>query len=112
MGVGVFLFFWIVGGGGIGAAIGSSKGRAGEGFALGLLLGFIGWIIVAVMPPSTAVQARQAALVAAAVGQGREETAGPSKACPWCAERIKLAARGVPVLWARRRRPRRGGVPA
>lgn len=33
----------------IATAIGSSKGKAGTGFALGLLLGLIGVIIVAVM---------------------------------------------------------------
>lgn len=33
----------------IGAAIGSAKGKGGEGFILGLLLGPIGWIIVAAM---------------------------------------------------------------
>lgn len=44
-----FLVIWIVMGF-IGMAIGSSKGRGGFGFLMGLLLGFIGWIIVAVMP--------------------------------------------------------------
>ena len=36
-------------GGGIGAAIGSNKGRGGEGFALGLVLGPVGWIIAALL---------------------------------------------------------------
>lgn len=45
----IFLVIWIISGF-IGMAVGSSKNRAGFGFAMGLLLGFIGWIIVAVMP--------------------------------------------------------------
>ena len=34
----------------IGWAIGESKNRGGLGFILGFFLGFIGWIIVAVLP--------------------------------------------------------------
>lgn len=37
---------------GIGMLIGQGKGRGGEGAALGLLLGPIGWIIVATMKPA------------------------------------------------------------
>jgi uncharacterized membrane protein len=36
-------------GGGVGAAIGSTKNRTGLGFVLGALLGCIGWIITAVL---------------------------------------------------------------
>jgi len=55
------LILWIGVWGGIGAAIGSGKGRTGEGFILGALLGIIGIIIVAVMSPSREVeQARDA----------------------------------------------------
>ena len=46
----VFLFWCGVGGLG-GALIGSGKGRAAAGFWLGLLLGVIGWIIVAFLSP-------------------------------------------------------------
>jgi hypothetical protein len=38
----------------IGAAIGTGKGRYGQGFALGFFLGFIGVIIIAVMEPTEA----------------------------------------------------------
>ena len=41
---------WALIGGGVGVAIGSRRNRTGVGFALGLFLGFIGWIIVAVLP--------------------------------------------------------------
>jgi hypothetical protein len=41
---------WLVVGGLIGAIVGQSKGRAGAGFFLGLLLGPIGWLVVAVGP--------------------------------------------------------------
>jgi hypothetical protein len=40
----------------VGRAIGKPKGRAGEGLALGLILGVIGWIIVALLQPSADVQ--------------------------------------------------------
>jgi predicted MFS family arabinose efflux permease len=34
----------------VGYLIGKSKGRPGAGFALGFFLGFLGWIITAVVP--------------------------------------------------------------
>jgi predicted lipid-binding transport protein (Tim44 family) len=46
-----FFLFWCGIGGLVGALIGSGKGRAAAGFWLGLLLGIIGWIIVAFMSP-------------------------------------------------------------
>jgi hypothetical protein len=54
--VAIVAIVWALVGGGIGAAIGSSKGRAVAGFWLGLGLGFIGWIIVGVMEPSSEVR--------------------------------------------------------
>lgn len=61
-GVEVLLFVfivWFVLGGVVGHIIGKSKGREVEGFWLGALLGWIGWIIVAVMQPSVEAQARR-----------------------------------------------------
>ena len=47
----LFFLFWCGVGGLVGALIGSGKGRAAAGFWLGLLLGVIGWIIVAFLSP-------------------------------------------------------------
>lgn len=41
---------WLILGPLVGAAIGQSKGRAGAGFFFGLLVGPIGWLIVAIGP--------------------------------------------------------------
>jgi len=54
--------------------VGKDKGRNGLGWALGLLLGPIGLIIIAVLPP------------------GDGET-GDMRKCPYCAEAIKREAR-------------------
>ena len=43
------ILLWVAVFGGIGALIGSSKGKGGIGFVLGLLLGIIGWIIAALL---------------------------------------------------------------
>ena len=42
----VWTLFWSLGG----SLIGASRGRRGFGFVMGLLLGFIGWIIILIMP--------------------------------------------------------------
>jgi hypothetical protein len=99
----VWFLFWAALGGGIGLAIGHPKGHGGIGFVLGLLLGVIGWIIVAVMKPSEEMrrvqQAETIALAASMVGMTSEHAsmAGTAPArerlCPWCAESIKAAAR-------------------
>jgi hypothetical protein len=47
---------WFVFGGVIGFEIGYGKGLGTTGFWLGGLLGFIGWIVVAVMEPSAEVR--------------------------------------------------------
>jgi len=46
----MFLLFGAIISGVIGIAIGSMKGRSGTGGLLGLLLGPIGWIIIAILP--------------------------------------------------------------
>lgn len=55
------LLFWCGVGGLVGALIGSGKGRAAAGFWLGLLLGIIGWIIVALLSPRQSYAAAVAA---------------------------------------------------
>lgn len=92
-----YFFVWFGIGGGIGAAIGSSKGRGGTGFVLGVLLGFIGWIIVAVMEPTVENRLRSSsellqAMQASQPNQSFRDTP-TDRACPWCAELIKPAAR-------------------
>jgi hypothetical protein len=92
----LFVLIWVIVGGGIGAAIGSPKGRGGVGFFLGLFLGFIGWIIVAVIEPSGEQRLIRATELAH-VMQTSQTNQPPSKssvdrACPWCAEPIKAAA--------------------
>lgn len=65
----IFLFFlivWVAIGGGIGYAIGNTKGRGNEGFWLGALLGWIGWIIVALLQPTVQAQVERDRQVAAA----------------------------------------------
>lgn len=74
----VFLFFylvvWSMAGAVVGALIGKSKGRAGAGFVLGLLLGWIGWIIIALMSRSAEAEARYYVAVDA---HTRRLTGGP-----------------------------------
>lgn len=49
-------FFWVGVGGVVGYAIGEPKGRGREGAVLGMILGVIGWILVAVMEPTEEVR--------------------------------------------------------
>ena len=56
--------------------IGATKGRSGAGLLLGLFLGPIGLIIIAVLPPNETALVRDGAL----------------KLCPYCAEAVKLSA--------------------
>jgi uncharacterized membrane protein YeaQ/YmgE (transglycosylase-associated protein family) len=63
----IWVLTWIVLGGFVGYAIGKPKGRSGEGFAFGAVLGVIGWVIVAVLEPTEEVrQRRQAESIALA----------------------------------------------
>lgn len=106
-----YLTVWLVVNGGIGAAIGTPKGRRFDGFLLGGLLGFVGWIIIAVLEPTRDERARrqheaaQTAALAARYYQPQPGLVpsyvmapepGPSasshRPCPWCAEPIRPAA--------------------
>jgi predicted amidophosphoribosyltransferase len=64
----------------IGLLIGKGKGKGGAGFALGLFLGPIGIIIIAVMKPDE-------------VKVEAERLSAGEKKCPYCAELIKGEAR-------------------
>lgn len=86
---------WASVGGGVGAAIGNSKGRGPAGFWLGFFFGGIGWIIVAVMQATPEAEvARMAAINTLRGGVTFANTAGASstRVCPHCAETIKSAA--------------------
>ena len=81
---------WLYFLGAIGRRIGSGKGHARAGWWLGLLLGPIGWLIVALIGPSSDSQAQQAVRNTMAV---ESALSADSRACPWCAEKIKTSAR-------------------
>ncbi|MBA2435711.1 MAG: zinc ribbon domain-containing protein [Pyrinomonadaceae bacterium] len=66
------ILFWAIVGGFVGALIGQRKGRTGEGAVLGLILGPIGWLVVALGPDY--------------------KTAQESRKCPFCAELVKKEA--------------------
>ena len=65
-----FLALWLVVGGIVGAMIGSRKGRAGLGGFLGMLFGFVGWLIIVILPD-----------------------AEDSRGCPECFGKVPRAAR-------------------
>lgn len=72
------LIVWILVMGGIGAAIGSSRGNGTAGFFLGALLGFIGWIIVALIsrtPETEAEYQRKVALASGVIQTGERVAA-------------------------------------
>lgn len=78
----LLLIVWAVVGGGIGYWIGSRKGRSGLGFALGFLLGWIGWIAIALIPATAEVEARRTAALANALRSGASGGSGNGEASP------------------------------
>jgi hypothetical protein len=72
------LLLWPIVGGIVGYLIGRPKGRRVEGTLLGALFSFVGWIIVALIPP--------------ALGFSDTGPIGPQRTCPSCAEAVKAAA--------------------
>jgi len=78
----------------IGWAIGNSKGCPTAGFFLGLLLGLIGLIIIAVMRLTPEYEAAQRAdAIAHAPAVEPLQSSQQLRACPWCAEPIQPAAK-------------------
>jgi len=75
--VAAIFILWCVIGAVVGYAIGAPRGRASEGIGLGLILGVIGWVIVALLPP-----ADSATSPTAHVHEAR-------RPCPYCAELIQ-----------------------
>ena len=75
----------------LGVAIGDTKGRSTIGFWLGVLLGPIGVVIVALTSPTPEAQAKYERNVALAANT--LDGAQPLRTCPWCAEQIQSAAR-------------------
>lgn len=74
---------WVGLAGGVGALIGSSKGKGGVGFLLGLLLGFIGWIIAATLSNTPEKEAEDQAKIAAAQGRTVVPSTSPTAARQW-----------------------------
>jgi len=75
----LWVVVWIICGV-LGGMIGSGKGKKGMGWALGLILGPIGVIILAFIPEDTKL-----------VEQAKVES-GDMKKCPYCAELVKSEA--------------------
>jgi hypothetical protein len=78
------ILFWAVVFGAVGQAIGARRGmRPIKGVLIGLILGPIGWILLALLPTSEEEQVR------ANRQQGR-------KRCPQCAEWVQRGAKVCP----------------
>lgn len=84
-----FIFVWITCAV-VGGLIGNSKGRVPEGVLLGLFLGIVGVVIIAVLSPST--QARRQRFQQALAASPTPAPDRSSRPCPWCAESIQPAA--------------------
>jgi hypothetical protein len=91
----LILLFWAGVGGLVGYAIGKGKGRKTEGFWLGFVFGFIGWIIVAVMQATPHAEAERIVMIGAIqekVHSAPSSSESETRTCPFCAETIKSAA--------------------
>lgn len=86
----VILVGWVGIGGGIGALIGSQRGRGGLGFILGLFGGFVGWIVILLLPPTPDHLAAQPV-------PGTTMTRGEMyRECPSCKEQMRRDASVCP----------------
>ncbi len=85
----LILLLWVVVGGGVGALIGSQKGRGGLGFILGLVLGVIGWVIILLLAPASGHPANQVTVV---TGAPLGANAQLYRECPRCKEPMRRDA--------------------
>lgn len=87
--LGLILLLWVIVGGGVGAVIGSQKGRGATGFILGLVLGVIGWVIVLLLEPAAGHSANRLVV-------GTTPTPGSHaqmyRECPRCKEQMRRDA--------------------
>jgi RNA polymerase subunit RPABC4/transcription elongation factor Spt4 len=90
--------------GGIGYLIGRSKGRPGLGFLLGLLLGIIGWIIIACLPAEEPpMTLRRPVRPSFPCPSCHRPVAGGLGQCPHCNVRIgggKMGPGAIPPVFA------------
>jgi hypothetical protein len=84
--------------GGIGAAIGKAKGRPGLGLVLGMFLGLIGWIIIAVVPSvKKAAQGQGGPFCSTCGGPGRWIPESNGWGCDRCRTMIMTAPMQAPM---------------
>jgi hypothetical protein len=95
----VFLLLWIVLGI-IGGMIGKEKGRSGDGFCLGIVLGPIGLIIIALMRPVGEKECPHC----------RSKIHGEATVCPHCQREQPAPVKAVDLTEEERLKQRGGGV--
>jgi len=88
------ILFWLLIGGGIGAAIGATNEKPAVGFFLGAFFGPVGWIVMAVWHRIAEADSTRFDRYRAL--QGAKEPSFTQvmdlRVCPFCAEHIKIAA--------------------